>query len=183
MTGVAGRIPVRIEAIEGSGDDVVVFMDIDDFMSSGASLVDDMAELKASYLEAVKAARRAGAPARAGGRVGTRRRWAACKILADFDRAASGKFEVVNYREAYARGLGVPPRRVRACLGFGSFSDGDVLDEIPFGLYAELALRLGALRRAGRLEAEKARLVGMGRSGRLPTRDAYRRSLREPPAG
>ena len=77
----------------------------------------------------------------------------------------------------------MPLRSVRAYLDFGSFSDGDVLDEIPFGLYAELAFRLNALRRAGRLEAEKARLVEMGRSRRLPARDAYRRSLRAVPVG
>ena len=56
-----------------------------------------------------------------------------------------------------------------------------MLDEVPFSLYAELVFRINALRRAGRLDAEKARLAEMGRSGRLPARDAYRRSLRGPP--
>lgn len=183
MTGMASKIPVRIETVEEADGGVEVFLKLDDFMSTGASFLADIRAFKASYLEAVEAARRADAPARAGGRVGTRRRWAACKILADFNRAASNKFEIINYKEACARDFGVPLRSVRAYLDFGSFSDGDVLDEIPFGLYAELAFRLNALRRAGRLEAEKARLVEMGRSRRLPARDAYRRSLRAVPVG
>ena len=179
---MARKIPVKIEAVEEADGGVEVFLRLDDFMSTGASFLADMKAFKTSYLEAVEAAKRADVPARAGRRVGTRRRWAACKILADFNRAES-KFEIINYKEAYARDFGVPLRSVRAYLDFGSFSDGDVLDEIPFSLYAELAFRLNTLRRAGRLAAEKARLVEMGRSGRLPTRDVYRRSLRAVPAG
>ena len=185
MTGLTGKIPVRIEKIAGADGEksVEVFMDLDDFEATGASVRTDIKEFKAAYLGAVEAARRADAPARAGGKVGTRRRWAACRILADFNQEASNKFEVVNYKEAYARDFGVPLRSVRAYLDFGaSFSDGEVLNEVPFSLYAELVFRINALRRAGRLDAEKARLVKMGRSGRLPARDAYRRSLREPPA-
>lgn len=185
MTGMAGKIPVRIETIEGANGSgsVEVFMDLDDFESTGASVRTDIREFKASYLEAVESARRADAPARSGGRVSTRQRWAACRILADFNLAASNKFEITNYKEAYARDFGVPLRSVRAYLDFGSFSDEDVIDEVPFSLYAELVFRINALRRAGRLESEKARLVEMGRSGRLPARDAYRRSLRADPAG
>ena len=184
MTGLAGKIPVRIEKIasaDGAGS-VEVFMELDDFEATGASVRTDIREFKAAYLGAVEAARRADAPARAGGRVSARRRWAACRILADFNRAASNKFEIVNYREAYARDFGVPLRSVRAYLDFGaSFSDAEVIDEVPFSLYAELVFRVNALGRAGRLDAEKARLAEMGRSGRLPARDAYRRSLRDPP--
>ena len=183
MTGMASKIPVRIETVEEADGGVEVFLELDDFMSTGASFLTDIKKFKSSYLAAVKAARQADAPARAGGRVGTRRRWEACKILADFNRAASNKFEIINYKEAYARDFGVPLRSVRAYLDFGSFSDGDVLDEIPFSLYAELVFRLNALRRAGCLEAEKARLVEMGRSGRLPARDAYRHSLKAAPEG
>ena len=181
---MGGKIPVTIETVGGDGGrSVEVFMNLDDFESTGASVRTDIKEFKASYLKAVEAARRADAPARSGGRVGTRQRWAACKILADFNRVASNKFEIVNYKEAYARDFGVPLRSVRAYLDFGAcLSDGEVLDEIPFSLYAELVFRINALRRDGRLEAEKARLVKLGRAGRLPARDAYRRSLRAPPA-
>lgn len=185
VTGVASKIPVRIEATEepdGGNEGVEVFVDIGDFEAAGASFLTDINEFKASYLEAVESARKADAPSRAGGRVGTRRRWAACKILADFNRAVSNKFEITNYKEAYARDFGVPLRSVRAYLDFGSFSDEEVIDEVPFSLYAEMVFRINALRRAGRLNVEKARLVEMGRSRSLPARDAYRRSLRDPPA-
>ena len=186
MTGAAGKIPVRIETIEetdGSSGGVEVFVELGDFEAAGASFLTDMKEFKASYLKAVESARRADAPARASRRVGTRQRWAACKILADFNLAASNKFEIINYKEAYARDFGVPLRSVRTYLDFGSFSDEEVLDEVPFSLYAELAFRINALRRTGRLDAEKARLVEMARSESLPARDAYRRSLRNAPAG
>lgn len=181
------KIPVRIDVVGDAGggeqDSVEVFMELVELGATGASIRNDIKEFKAAYLEAVEAARRADSSARAAGRVGTRQRWAACKILADFNRSMSNKFEIINYKEAYARDFGVPLRSVRAYLDFGScFSDGEVLDEIPFSLYAELVFRVNSLRRAGRLEAEKARLVGMGRSGSLPARDAYRRSLRDLPA-
>lgn len=187
MTGLSSKIPVRIEEIGGAGGDgagsVEVFMDLGGFEATGASARTDIKEFKAAYLLAVEEARRADAPSRGGRRVGTRKRWAACKILADFNLAASNKFEIVNYKEAYARDFGVPLRSVRAYLDFGeNFSDGEVLDEVPFSLYAELVFRINALRRAGRLDAEKARLVEMGKSGRLPARDEYRRSLRDTPA-
>lgn len=181
MTGLAGRLPVRIE--KGAGG-VRVFVDIGGLAEMGASVRADLEDLKASYVGAVKAAQGADAPAREGGRVSARRRWAACRILADFDRKASGKFEIVNYKEACARDLGVSLRSVRVYLDFAeSFSDGEVLDEVPFSLYAELMFRVNELRRDGRLGPEKARLARMGRSGRLPTRDAYRRSLGRPSAG
>ena len=182
MTSAAGKIPVRIETIEeadGGDGGVEVFVELGDFEAAGESFLTDMDDFKASYLGAVEAARQADAPARAGGRVSTRQRWAACKILADFNLAASNKFEIINYKDAYARDFGVPLRSVRAYLDFGSFSDEEVLDEVPFSLYAELVFRINALKRAGRLDVEKARLAEMGKSGRLPARDAYRRSLRD----
>ena len=186
VTSAAGKIPVRIETVEeddGGNESVEVFVDLGDLGAAGESFLTDMEEFKASYLEAVEAARRADGSARTGGRVDTRQRWAACKILADFNLAASNKFEIINYKEAYARDFGVPLRSVRAYLDFGSFSDEEVIDEVPFSLYAELAFQINALRRAGRLDAEKARLVEMGRSETIPARDAYRRSLRAAHAG
>lgn len=56
----------------------------------------------------------------------------------------------MNYNEVYARDFGVPLRSVRAYLDFGSsFSEGEMLDGVPFSLYAELVFRINALRRAG----------------------------------
>ena len=178
------KIPVKIDVVGDAGggkkDSVEVFMELDELGATGASVRTDIEEFRTAYLKAVESARRADSQARVAGRVSTRRRWAACKILADFNRAVSNKFEIVNYKEAYARDFGVPLRSVRAYLDFGAcFSDDEVLDEIPFSLYAELVFRVNELKRAGRLDAEKARLVEMGRSGSLPARDAYRRSLKD----
>lgn len=58
-----------------------------------------------------------------------------------------------------------------------------MLGEVQFSLHAELASRISALRRAGHLDAEKACLVEMGRSKKFLARDAYRRSLKNAPAG
>ena len=178
---MARKIPVTIERIGGDGDggSVEVFMKLDDFEETGATVRTDIKEFRAAYLAAIEAARRIDAPAREGRRVGTRQRWAACRILADFKRAGSSKFEIVNYVEACARDFGASLRSVRSYLDFGAhFSDCEVLDEVPFSLYAELVFRIGALGRTGRFEAEKARLAEMGRSDKIPTRDEYRHSLR-----
>lgn len=181
MIGLAGKIPVRMERIAGGS--VEVFMELDAFAETGASVRADIREFKLAYLGIIKSAKRADALAHAGRKVGTKQRWAACQMLADFDRDVSNKFKIMNYKEACARDLGIPLRTARVYLDFGScFSDAEVIDEVPFTLYAELVFRSNALRRAGRLEAEKSRLVKMGRSGRLPARDAYRLSLRDIPA-
>ena len=141
---MAGKIPVRIEKIasaDGEGS-VEVFMDLDDFEATGASVRTDIREFKAAYLGAVEAARRADAPARAGGRVSARRRWAACRILADFNRAASNKFEIVNYKEGVRPGLrGAAAQRQGVPGLWRQLSDEEVLDGVPFSLYAELVFR------------------------------------------
>lgn len=173
------RIPVRIEWIAGEGGgSAEIVMGLGDFESSGASIRARLKKFKKKYEGAIAEAKKADA---SGGRraVPTRRRWNACRILADFNGVASGEFEITNYKEAYARDFGLPVRSIRTYLDFGAhFSEDEVLDDIPYSVYAELVFRMNGLRAAGLFESEKKNLVEAGRAGNAPNRDAYRAHLK-----
>ena len=158
-----------------------MFVELVDFRAAGMPFPTHIKEFKGSYLGAIESARRPNAPACAGRRVGARERpparyWR----TSTWRRPTSSRSSTT---EACARDFGVSLRIARTYLGFGSFSDEDVFDEVPFSLHAELTSRINALRRAGIPNAEKACLVVTGRSKRLPARDAYRRNLRDALAG
>lgn len=171
------KIPVRIDTVtdSGGGSSIEVFMELGDFESTGPSIRSDIRRFKEDYLEMVKDAARIGA-ARG---VPTRERWRLCKMLSDFNLRAENKFEITNSRRAYARDFGLPARSIRTYLDFGRyFSDGDVVDGIPYSTYAELCFKAMHLKSVGKLESEKKRLLDMHRNGMLPSRDEYREQLK-----
>lgn len=175
------KIPIRIEWIadEGGGS-AEIAMELRDFESSGASIRTRMKKFKKEYEGAIAEAKKADAAGSKGKRaVSTRQRWKACKILADFNAKASNEFEITNYKTAYARDFGLPIRSIRAYLDFGAnFAEKEVLDEIPYSVYAELVFRMNGLRSAGLFDSEKERLVELGAAGNSPNRDAYREHLK-----
>lgn len=68
-------------------------------------------------------------------------RWAACRILVGFNRAAS-KSEIMNYNESSAQDFGVSSSGVRAYLDFVAyFLDGGVLYEVTFSPCAGRPIR------------------------------------------
>lgn len=173
-----GRIPVSIEWVAGEGGgSAEIVMGLGDFESSSGSIRSRLKKFKKKYEDAIAEAKKADA---SGGRaVNTRRRWRACKILADFNGEAAGEFEVTNYKEAYARDFGLPVRSIRTYLDFGArFAEDEVLDEIPYSVYAELIFRMNGLVAAGLFESEKKALIEAGRAGKAPNRDAYRARLK-----
>lgn len=176
------KIPIRIEWIAGmdGGGDIEIIMKLDSFESSGTSIRKDIRQFKADYLQVIKTVKDLDVPLSGKRSLSTRRRWEACKILADFNHAAGNKFDIVNYKEAYARDFGIPLRSIRAYLDFGeNFLDQDISDKIPYSIYAELVFRTHGLREAGLFDVEKKRLVEMGKAGKIPSRDEYRRQLKE----
>ena len=175
------KIPVRIEWIadEGGGS-AEIAMDLSDFESSGASIRTRLKKFKKEYEGAIARAKKADSSGSEGKRaVSTRQRWKACKILADFNAKASNEFEITNYKTAYARDFGLPVRSIRAYLDFGAnFAESDVLDEIPYSVYAELIFRMNGLRSTGLFDSEKKHLIESGMAGNVPSRDAYRERLK-----
>ena len=178
---VTAKIPVRIEWIAGEGGgSVEIVMELRDFESSGTSIRARLKKFKKKYETAIANAKKADSHGSRDKRaVPTMQRWRACKILADFNGEASNDFEITNYREAYARDFGLPTRSIRTYLDFGShFAEDEILDEIPYSVYAELVFRMSGLRAVGLFESEKKNLAEMGRAGKTPNRDEYRERLR-----
>lgn len=178
---VKAKIPVRIEWIAGEGGgSAEIVMDLSDFESSGTSIRASLKKFKEKYEVAIAEARKSDPAGSGKGRsVPTKQRWRACKILSDFNSEASNKFEVTNYKESYARDFGLPVRSIRAYLDFGgNFSEDEVLDEIPYSVYAEIIFRMNGLRAAGLFDSEKKKLVEAGRAGNAPNRDEYRERLK-----
>ena len=178
------RIPVTVAWIadEKGGGGIEIVMSLDSFESSGTSIRSDIREFKRMYRSAVEKAKEADAKSSAPGqrKVSTKQRWIACKVLADFNRSTANKFEVINRNEAYSRDFGLPSRSTRSYLDFGNyFAEAEVLDQIPYSLYAELAFKVRELKSRNIFDSEKRRLVEMGRAGNLPSRDEYRKHLRE----
>ena len=177
------KVPVRIEWVDDQdgGGEIEVAMAFGDFTASDTSITARTKRFKKRYLEAIEKAKKTDAESstRTSRAVSTGRRWRACKILADFNAEASNEFEITNYKEAYARDFGLPVRSIRTYLDFGShFAEEEVLDGIPYSVYAELIFRMNGLRTAGRFEAEKKHLIKAGRAGKPPNRDEYRERLK-----
>lgn len=178
----ATKIPIRIDWINDENDTggIEVIMDLGDFELSGSSIRSNISEFKKMYLSTVEQARKIDNKAASGRRnVPTKERWKACKILANFNDKIAHKFEVINYKEAYARDFGLPLRSIRAYLDFGkNFSDSEVLDKIPYSMYAEIVFRINGLKSKNIFEREKKNLIKMGKEGMLPNRDRYRSYLK-----
>jgi len=172
------RIPVRIDPVaEADGSSSIeVFMDLVDFETYGTSVRNDIGEFRKDYLDIVKKARVADSRGRG---VSTRQRWRVCRMLADFNRKMANKFEITNYKQAYSRDFGLPMRSIRTYLDFGRyFEDDEVVDGIPYSIYAELCFRIRGLVDSGKFESEKKRLLQMYREGNMPRRDDYRVQLK-----
>ena len=178
----AKAIPIRIEWIageEGGGSPEIV-MELRDFESSGTSIRASVRKFRDAYMKAIAKAKEidVASPAEGRRRASTKQRWRTCKLLADFDGKFTSKFEVTNYKAAYARDFGLPSGSIGAYLDFGrNFGARDVLDKIPYSTYAELVSRVDELRSRGLFEPEKKKLVEMGKNGTPPSRDEYRRRL------
>lgn len=179
------KIPIRIEWIngkDGSDGDTEIIMELGDFESSYTSIRSDIKEFKEAYATALRLAKKIEDENDTAKRntMSALRRWKACKILADFNRDASNKFTITNYKQAYARDFGLPVRSMRAFLDFGqSFSQDEVSDQVPYSIYAEIVFRINGLRAKGIFESEKRRLVKMTEAGNVPNRNEYRKQLND----
>ena len=177
------KIPIRIDWIEDENgtSDIEIIMDLADFESSGTSIRSNITEFKKKYLSVIQKAREIDKKNSNNQRkVSTKQRWSACKILSDFNSKITNKFEITNYKVAYARDFGIPVRSIRVYLDFGeNFTDAEIVDEIPYSIYAELVFRINGLKAKGLFESEKKKLIQMAKDGRLYNRNEYRNYLRQ----
>ena len=180
MTKNKTRVRIDWIADEGNNGDIEVMMDLEDFESSNTSIRKDIKYFKEQYLGAIKAAKEADPLNTAGKRgISTSDRWKACRTLANFNSIATNKFEITNYKEAYSRDFGLPMRSIRTYLDFGgNFSEDEIIDDIPYSIYAEIVFRINSLRSKGIFDDEKKWLIQAAKSGKLPTRNEYRERLK-----
>lgn len=176
------KIPIKlVEITDESGETgIEVMMSMKDFEETDATLRSTIKKFKEKYLQSISDARKIDTLGASKKRaVSTKKRWKACKILADFNADAQNAFDIVNYKEAYSRDFGVPLRSIRTYIDFGTlFSEDEVLDIIPYSVYAELVFKANGLRHKGLLDSEKEWLLSRARAGKVPDRDEYRNRLK-----
>ena len=185
MTKSKKKIQVKIDWIvdETGKGGIELIMNLDDFESSGSSIRESMRNFKKKYLDAVEQTKKIEKSLNSkskskGTEVSTKQRWKACKFLADFNNKFENEFEIKNYKEAYSRDFNLPMRSIRTYLDFGTyFTEEEILDKIPYSTYAEFTFVIRALKRKKLLNAEKKRLLQLGKDGKLPKRDEYRKHL------
>ena len=174
------KIPVSIDMITNSSGEreIGITLRLSDLESSGASIRTQIEGFKKDYQDAITQSKKIDSK-KTERKVSTRQRWKACKILADFNNKASNKFVITNYKQAYSRDFGIPMRSIRTYIDFGAnFEDEEVVDNIPYSIYAELVFRINKLQIAGQFGYEKNRLIEMSKTGSLPNRDEYRAQLK-----
>ncbi|NIU01879.1 MAG: hypothetical protein GWN01_13500 [Nitrosopumilaceae archaeon] len=176
------KISVKIDWIvdETGKGGIEVVMNLSDFESSGTSIRRKIRNFKKKYLEAVEKAKKIEKKARTKSKgVSTTERWQACKILADFNTNFTNEFEIKNYKEAFSRDFNLPLRSVRTYIDFGTyFKENEVLDIVPYSIYAEFTFVINELTRKGIFDQEKKQLLKLAKEGNLPKRNEYRKHLR-----
>ncbi len=177
------KIPIQLVKIQDEAGErnIEIMMDLGDFETSGATIRSMINEFKKKYLKAINEARKIDALSKAKKskrKVSIKSRWKACKIIADFNRDANNKFTITNYKEAYSRDFGIPMRSIRTYIDFGNiFTEHEILDNIPYSIYAELVFKANELDRKRLLDSEKEYLLSSAKKGTLPNRDEYRDHL------
>lgn len=100
------------------------------------------------------------------------------RLFLDFMVSMQGRFEITNYTSALSRDFGLSQGYITDLLAIAkSFDSTEIVDSVPFTHYRMLKRKQGRLEKAGLFEEEKKRLSNMGKTGRLPTREAYKREL------
>lgn len=172
------RIPIRIDPIVDSnnGSSIEIFMDLESFEGYGTTIRKDIQKFRQDYLNMINTTKKLDVER---GNISTTKRWKVCKMLADFNRIASNRFEIINLKQAYARDFKLPMRNIRTYLDFGEhFSEDEIRDGIPYSTYAELCFKLNSLKITNKFDAEKKHLLDMHDKGTLPTRNEYREYLK-----
>ena len=100
------------------------------------------------------------------------------KLFLDFKLSIQDKFDITNYTAALSRDFGLSQGYITDLLSIAkSFDGGEISDLVPFTHYRMLKRKQRPLERIELFQKEKRRLNTMGKSGRLPARDSYKKEL------
>jgi len=172
------KIPIKI--IEFSdGDNMIqeVMIDLVDTMQIDGDPEIKTAKFRKKYLDLVKKAQKVLPTEK------TKRKashfWKIGKLLYDFNKSIANEFEITNYNQAVIRDFKLYDKsQVGHIIQFGEFfQKKDIVDSISMSTYLELIWKANILKRAGKLEAEKKRLLQRAKDKTLPSHKEYRKEL------
>ena len=108
--------------------------------------------------------------------------WKIGQLIIDFNKNIEKEFVIINYRQVIARiskKHSLSDSQIGIIMQFAeTFKKEEVLDKIPFTFYFEFVLKQSQLDSKNLLEQEKARLLELGKKGKLPDHKKYRNELR-----
>ena len=108
--------------------------------------------------------------------------WKLGQVINNFNKKIEKEFVIINYRQAIAR-IGKKYSLSDSQTGIieqfaQTFKKEEVLDKISFTFYLEFILKQSQLASKNLLEQEKARLLELGKKGKLPDHKKYRSELK-----
>ena len=108
--------------------------------------------------------------------------WKIGQLIIDFNKNIEKEFVIINYRQAIAR-IGkkhsLSDSTTQLVEEFAkTFKKEEVLDEIPFNFYLEFVYKQSQLASKNLLKQEKARLLKLGKKGKLSDHKKYRNELK-----
>ncbi|MDA1124712.1 MAG: hypothetical protein O3C04_03585 [Crenarchaeota archaeon] len=105
--------------------------------------------------------------------------WQIGKLLYDFNKSIKNDFEITNFQQAIIRDFGLYNRSVVGhVIQFGEFfNKKDVIDTISMSHYIELIWKANLLKKMGKLDEEKKRLLQRAANKTLSPHKEYREEL------
>ena len=175
------KIPIRIihsrNHLEKLQDEIV--MDCSDAVSFGSKIRTKIIKFKKIYSKLLADLKKLS-------KKGKRRQasdyWKIGQLIIKFNQTIEKEFVIINYRQAIAM-VGRKHSLSDSTLGIAeqfakTFKKEEVLDKIPYTFYFEFVLKQSQLDSKNLLEHEKARLLELGKKGKLPDHKKYRSELK-----
>ena len=175
------KIPIRIIRSKdylGKVQDEIV-MDCSDAVSFGSKIRTKIRKFKKIYSKLLADLKKLS-------KKGKRRQasdyWKIGQLIIEFNKTIEKEFVIINYRQAIAM-VGRKHSLSDSTLGIAeqfakTFKKEEVSDKIPFNFYLEFGYKYTQLASKNLLEQEKARLLELGKKGKLPDHKKYRSELK-----
>ena len=175
------KIPIRIIRSRnhlGKLQDEIV-MDCSSAISFGPKIRTKMRKFKKRYSKLLDDVKKL---SKKGKRKQSSDYWKIGQLIIDFNKNIEKEFVIINYRQVIAR-IGkkhsLSDSQIGIIMQFAeTFKKEEVLDKIPFTFYLEFVLKQSQLASKNLLEQEKARLLELGKKGKLPDHKKYRNELK-----
>ena len=175
------KIPIRIIRSKNQlgkfQEDII--MDCNDAISFGPSIRTKIRKFKKRYSKLLDDIKKL---SKKGKRKPASDYWKIGQLIIDFNKNIEKEFVIINYRQAIAR-IGkkhsLSDSTTQLVEEFAkTFKKEEVLDEIPFNFYLEFVYKQSQLASKNLLKQEKARLLKLGKKGKLSDHKKYRNELK-----